>query len=110
MGVTTSLSIPAFAATAETYYVTAKSGLNIRSGGGVNYKKVGLYKYGTKVTVTKTSKNWCKTSKGWVSKTWLSKKNPKKVTQNTAAVTTTNKGYKRTVKNVKVTAYCACTS
>jgi 3D (Asp-Asp-Asp) domain-containing protein len=109
MGVTTSLSIPAFAATAETYYVTAKSGLNIRSGGGVNYKKVGLYKYGTKVTVTKTSKNWCKTSKGWVSKTWLSKKNPKKVTQNTTAVTT-DKGYKRTIKNVKVTAYCACTS
>ena len=46
--------------------VTAKAGLNIRSGAGTRYKTVGGYKYNTVVTITKISGNWGKTSKGWI--------------------------------------------
>ena len=95
----------------ETYYVTAKSGLNIRAGAGTKYKIKGAYKYNTKVTVTQTKNGWCKTSKGWVSKSYLTKKKSTTTSSNkTTTSTVKGKTYKKTVKNVKVTAYCACRS
>lgn len=110
LSISTAISIPISAAEAGTYYtVTAKSGLNIRSGGGTNYKIVGVYKYNTKVLVTKTLNGWCKTSKGWVSKNYLSKVTTTN-TSSTSTNTTKNQTYVKTVSNVKVTAYCACRS
>ena len=53
--------------------VTAKAGLNIRSGAGTSYRKLGAYAYNTKVTITKKSGNWGKTSKGWICLTYTSK-------------------------------------
>lgn len=48
------------------YKIVAKSGLIIRKGAGTKYKKVGTYKYKAKVTITKKTGNWGKTSKGWI--------------------------------------------
>lgn len=48
------------ASTDETYKVTAKSGLRIRSGPGTKYKRLGLYAYGTQVKVHSISNNWAK--------------------------------------------------
>ena len=94
-----SFSIPVVSAAEkakkETFYVTAST-LSIRKGAGTKYKVVGKYKKNTKVTVVKTKKGWCKTSKGWVNKKYLSKKKPSK-----------KKTYRRTVRGIKVTAYCA---
>lgn len=42
------------------------SALNIRTGASTKYKSVGTYKKGTIVTITQTSGNWGKTSKGWI--------------------------------------------
>lgn len=58
------------------YRVTAKSGLNIRSGPGVSYKKVGALNYGATCTVYKTQNGWGKisqTASKWVSMAWLKK-------------------------------------
>lgn len=43
-----------------SYIVTAKSGLNIRSGPGTSYSKYGAYAYGTAVTVQEISGGWAK--------------------------------------------------
>ncbi len=40
------------------YKVTAKSGLNVRSGPGTNYKKIGALSYGTQVNVISISGGW----------------------------------------------------
>lgn len=45
-------------ATATTYKVNAKSGLNVRSGPGTNYSRYGALTYGTEVTVTGSSGAW----------------------------------------------------
>lgn len=42
------------------YQVTAKSGLNVRSGPGTDYSKLGAYTYGTIVTVMSISNGWAK--------------------------------------------------
>lgn len=52
--------------------VTAKSGLNIRTGASTSYRIVGGYKYGTVVTITQTNENWGKTNKGWICLTYTS--------------------------------------
>lgn len=107
-------TIPVSAATAQTYQVKANSGLNIRKGPGTNYKILGAYKNKTKITVTQIKNGWCKTSKGWVSKNYLTKVSNTTTTTTNKKQTTTStvkgKIYKKTVKNVKVTAYCACRS
>lgn len=113
---TTMIGISASAATAQTYQVKVNTYLNIRSGPSTGYKIVGSYKNNTKITVTQEKNGWCKTSKGWVSKNYLSKVKTTTATtttnKNTATTSTTVKGktYKKTVSNVKVTAYCACQS
>ena len=46
--------------------VTAQSGLNIRTGASTNYKCTGAYVKGKIVRITKESKGWGKTDKGWI--------------------------------------------
>lgn len=53
--------------------VTAKSGLNIRSGANIKYSKIGGYAKNTIVTITAESNNWGKTSKGWICLDYTSK-------------------------------------
>lgn len=53
--------------------VTAKDGLNCRSGAGTNYSKIKAYSYGTQLTITKESNGWGKTADGWVSLEWTTK-------------------------------------
>ena len=48
--------------------------LNIRSGPGTNYSVVGSYKNGQSLTFTDATSKWYKTSKGWVSATYVSTK------------------------------------
>lgn len=42
----------------STYKVTAKSGLNVRSGPGTNHSKLGTLAYGTQVVVASISNGW----------------------------------------------------
>lgn len=55
----------------EAYQVTPSVGVNIRSGPGTGYSKVGAYAQGTVVTVTATRDGWGQTKKGWVSLDYL---------------------------------------
>ena len=66
--------------------VTARIGLNIRSGASTNYRIVGGYAYGTTVTITKESNGWGKTSKGWICLDYVSK-----ISTTTTTSTSTNK-------------------
>lgn len=54
------------------YKVTPSVGVNIRSGPGTSYSKIGAYSRGTIVTVTSLSNGWGYTSRGWVSMEYLS--------------------------------------
>lgn len=49
------------------YQVTPSIGVNIRSGPGTGYGKVGAYPCGTVVEVTATQDGWGQTAKGWIS-------------------------------------------
>ena len=49
------------------YRVTPSIGLNIRSGPGTSYDKVGAYSCGTVVGILATRDGWGQTDKGWVS-------------------------------------------
>lgn len=52
-------SSPPSAPTSQSLYkVTAKSGLNVRSGPGTSYKKLGLLAFGTQVNVASISNGW----------------------------------------------------
>lgn len=53
--------------------VTAPSGLNIRTGAGTNYKKNGVLKYGSVVTVNKQYGQWyyLEDRRGWINKPWV---------------------------------------
>ena len=55
----------------DKYKVTPLQGLNIRSGPGVHFRKVGGYTCGTLVTVFETKSGWGRTAKGWVSMAYL---------------------------------------
>ncbi len=55
----------------KTMTVIAKSGLNIRVGPGTNYKKVGAYSYGTKVTVYSINNGWAKVNNGYMCAQYL---------------------------------------
>ena len=57
--------------TTGDYVVTAESGLNIRSGPGTEYDKVGGYAYGAVVTIRAVQDGWGQTDKGWVSMAYL---------------------------------------
>jgi len=51
-------SSPAPAGGQSGYYVTAQSGLNVRSGPGTDYKKIGALAYGARVDVVKIENGW----------------------------------------------------
>ena len=74
LNVTLNSSNSCTSTTTKTGIVTASS-LNIRSGAGTSYKKVGEIKKGTKVTVLKKSGSWYQikysTITGWVSAEYL---------------------------------------
>lgn len=53
--------------------VTAKSGLNYRSGAGTSYAVKGAYPYNTTLLITKQNAGWGKTDKGWVSLDYVKK-------------------------------------
>ena len=53
------------------YKVTPSVGVNIRSGPGTGYSKVGAYACGTVVAVTAAQGGWGQTAKGWVSLEYL---------------------------------------
>lgn len=53
------------------YIVTAQSGLNIRTGPGTNYDKIGGYSYGSVVAVEADRDGWGQTDRGWVSMDYL---------------------------------------
>ena len=56
----------------KVMYVTANSGLNVRSGAGTNYAIVGGLSKGTKVTVYEMSNGWARIGSGqWVSAQYL---------------------------------------
>ena len=58
--------------TTVTKYVTANSGLNVRSGAGTNYKIVRAIPKGAKVTVYEEKNGWSRIGKNeWVSSTYL---------------------------------------
>lgn len=65
---------PAKVTSKNVRVVTAKKGLNIRSGPGIWHKRVGGLAYGTKVTVLETSSTWCRIGENkWVSSLYLKK-------------------------------------
>ena len=56
----------------DKYKVTPAVGVNVRSGPGTSYGKVGSYACGAVVDVIATQNGWGKTAKGWVSMDYLS--------------------------------------
>ena len=60
----------------EAYQVTPSVGVNIRSGPGTGYSKVGAYAQGTVVTVTATRDGGGQTETGWVSLDYLAEEPP----------------------------------
>lgn len=55
----------------KQYKVTPSVGVNIRSGPGTGYSKVGAYACGTVVEVTAAQGGWGQTAKGWVALEYL---------------------------------------
>lgn len=56
------------------YNVTIKaSSLNVRTGPGIAYSKVGTYNKGEKISIYQEKYNWLKTDKGWISGTYCTK-------------------------------------
>lgn len=51
-------SPPSTSSTKSVYKVTAKSGLNVRSGPGTNYSKLGALAYGTQIDVNAITNGW----------------------------------------------------
>lgn len=69
------------------YKVTPSIGVNIRSGPGTGYGKVGAYPMGTVVDVLEARDGWGRTDKGWVSLTYLEAvEGPQRVTDNGIAI------------------------
>ena len=69
------------------YTVTPSIGVNIRSGPGTSYGKVGAYPMGTVVDVLEVRDGWGRTDKGWVSLTYLEAvEGPQRVTDNGIAI------------------------
>ena len=71
------------------YTVTPSIGVNIRSGPGTGYGKVGAYPMGTVVDVLEERDGWGRTDKGWVSLAYLEAvEGPQRVTDNGIAIQT----------------------
>lgn len=71
------------------YIVTPSIGVNIRSGPGTSYGKVGAYPCGAVVDVLEARDGWGRTGKGWVSLAYLEAvEGPQRVTDNGIAIQT----------------------
>ena len=71
------------------YTVTPSIGVNIRSGPGTGYGKVGAYPMGTVVDVLEERDGWGRTNKGWVSLAYLEAvEGPQRVTDTGLAIQT----------------------
>ena len=71
------------------YKVTPSIGVNIRSGPGAGYGKVGAYPCGAVVDVLEERDGWGRTDKGWVSLAYLEAvEGPQRVTDNGIAIQT----------------------
>ena len=71
------------------YKVTPSIGVNIRSGPGTGYGKVGAYPCGAVVDVLEARDGWGRTGKGWVSLAYLEAvEGPQRVTDNGIAIQT----------------------
>ena len=72
-----------------TQYVNAQEGLNVRSGAGTNYSKIGKLAYKEKVTVLSTANGWSKINyngkTGYVSSTYLQSTVPGGSTSNSGS-------------------------
>ena len=69
------------------YKVTPSIGVNIRSGPGTSYGKVGAYPMGTVVDVLEVRDGWGRTTKGWVSLAYLEAvEGPQRATDNGIAI------------------------
>lgn len=69
------------------YTVTPSIGVNIRSGPGTNYGKVGAYSMGTVVDVLEARDGWGRTDKGWMSLAYLKAvEGPQRATDNGIAI------------------------
>ena len=69
------------------YTVTPSIGVNIRSGPGTSYGKVGAYPMGTVVDVLEVRDGWGRTNKGWVSLAYLEAvRAPQRVTDTGLAI------------------------
>ena len=69
------------------YTVTPSIGVNIRSGPGTGYGKVGAYPMGTVVDVLEERDGWGRTNKGWVSLAYLEAvEGPQRATDNGIAI------------------------
>ena len=69
------------------YIVTPSIGVNIRSGPGTSYGKVGAYPCGAVVDVLEARDGWGRTGKGWVSLAYLEAvEGPQRVTDNGIAI------------------------
>lgn len=63
---------PSTSSTSTVMVVTAKIGLNVRSGPGTNYSVVTAYPYGTRVTIYEIVNGWARGIKGWMKSDYLS--------------------------------------
>ena len=71
------------------YKVTPSIGVNIRSGPGTSYGKVGAYPCGSVVDVLEERDGWGRTNKGWVSLAYLEAvEGPQRVTDTGLAIQT----------------------
>ena len=75
--------------TTTVKYVNATSGLNVRSGAGTSYSKIGSLDYKEKVTVLSTSNGWAKINykgqAGYVSSSYLQSTVPSASTSNSGS-------------------------
>ena len=92
--------------TGTTKYVSASVGLNVRSGAGTSYSKLGKLEYKEKVTVLSTSNGWSKINyngkTGYVDSSYLQSTVPGSTDDNTNNETTGTTKYVNTTSGLNV--------
>ena len=92
--------------TGTTKYVSASVGLNVRSGAGTSYSKLGKLEYKEKVTVLSTSNGWSKINyngkTGYVDSSYLKSTVPGSTNDNTNNETTGTTKYVNTTYGLNV--------
>ena len=92
--------------TGTTKYVSASVGLNVRSGAGTSYSKLGKLEYKEKVTVLSTSNGWSKINyngkTGYVDSSYLKSTVPGSTDDNTNNETTGTTKYVNTTSGLNV--------